>query len=189
MSIELSQHIKRRPGLAVASFLILFLVVFIIYRYDQLGSHGDQLTELQDDLTKLQNNLVNSAQLERQLDALKKINRVIESTALRPADLARNSQYFYTLEADHNIKLLELQQQPLPTLARGATQPLHVPLKFTVNVAGEYEQILKFMREIEVTFLGGKILSASISPGGAAGKDPAKSRLVSMVVQTVANTK
>lgn len=187
---KIISNLKKRPALTGASFLIFLILVFVGWRYDQIDIYKAQLFGLQDTLAKLQRNTVNSAQLGRQLDALKKINGIIESAALRPADLARNAQYFYTLEADNNVKLLELQQQTVAAPPRGAAQPLNVPLNFNVNLAGDYDQLLKFMREIETAFLGGKIISATISPGAAiAGKDPAKARLLSMVVQTIARTK
>lgn len=178
---------KKNPGLVFAGAAIFVILAVIYFRYDEIGSHEARLAEMQQNLAKLQRNVVNSAQLERQLAEIRKINEEIASTVLRPAELARNLQYFYTLESDHGVKLLDLQQQAVVAPVRGAAASIYAPMRFTVNVAGDYEQLLKLMRQVEKTFLGGKVLSAVISPGVATGgNDQTKARLLSMTVQTIA---
>jgi Tfp pilus assembly protein PilO len=189
-SRKIASAIKKRPMLLGASLAVLVVLGVIYVRYNELELHKSRLAELQGSLSKLQKNVANSAQLDRQLEEIKKINEKVVSSALRPSELARNLQYFYTLEADNGVKLLDLQQQAVPAPPRGTAASVYAALTFTVNVAGEYEQVLKFMREVEKTFIGGKVLTATISTGSArSGQDPEKARLLSMVVQTVATTK
>lgn len=186
---SISVSVKKRPALAAAVVMIFFILALMFYRYDQIGIYESELVTLQDNLTKIQRNVANSAQLDRQLGAIKKINRAIEVSALRPADLAKNSQYFYTLEASNNVKLLELQQQPIAQAPKGTVLPLHVPITFNISLTGDYPEILKFMREIGKTFLGGKILSATISPEVTMAEGEAtETRLLSMTVQAIATT-
>jgi len=193
MSIDtkkLTGLLKKNPSLAAASLAIFLLAMAFYFRFDQLDTYNDRLNDLKGNLNKLQRNITNSAQLERQLEEIKSINLKMEQAALRPSELARNLQYFYTLEAGNAVKLLDLRQQAVAASARGATLTLYAPITFSVNLAGDYDQLLTFTREVEKTFIGGKVLSASISPGSASdSQNPNKARLLSMVVQAVAITK
>jgi hypothetical protein len=178
---------KKKPGITISAALILAVLVGVYIRYDQLEMHQTSLTDLRENLVKLQRNVVNSAQLDRQLSDIKEINSKITGAALRPSELARNLQFFYTLEVGNNVKLLDLRQQTTATPPPGAAAQVYIPIRFEVNMAGEYEQLLKVMREIEKTFVGGSVVSAVITPGAAVpGQNPDKARLLSMVVQGVA---
>ena len=166
----------------VATVVSLF---WIYLRFGEVDAQEAKLADLQSQVTKLQRNATNAAHLTRQLEAVKKINEQIAESVLKPSDLARNLQHFYTLEASNGVKLLDLRQQ---APASGAAASAYTTLNFTVNVSGDYERLLKFMREVETTFLGGKIISATMSPGSALpDQDPAKARLLSLVVQVLAS--
>ncbi len=180
--------IKKNPALTAGVIGIVVIFSVLYFRYDETYTHEQKLVGMQGNLAKLQSNIVNSAQLERQLEELKKLNDKIASAALVPGDLTGNQRYFLTLEADNNVKLLgDPREEALPAPARGAAASIYAPLRFTVNVTGDYEQLLQFMREIEKTFLGGQVLTAVFSPGGAAaGGDPGKARSLSMTMQTIA---
>lgn len=190
MSINFSnilEGLKKKPGITITAAAIFAVLVFIYFRFGQLEIHQAKLDDLKGNLAKLQRNVVNSAQLDRQLSEVKEINSKIKEAALRPSELARNLQYFYTLEASNNVKLLDLRQQPTSTPPRGVAAKAYIPIRFEVNMAGEYEQLLKVMREVEKTFVGGSIVSAVMSPGAAMpGQNPDKARLLSMIVQGVA---
>jgi len=188
--IKLISSFKNNPALSASGFIILLLFVGLFVRFEQLEVNINQLSDLKKDLNNLQKNIANSGQLDRQLSEIISLSAKLEQEAIRPAELARNLQYFYTLEALNEVKLIDVRQQNVSIPAGGAAANPLAPITFSVNVAGEYEKLLKFLREIETTFLGGKVLSASISPGSALpNQNPDKSRLLNMIVQTVALTK
>jgi Tfp pilus assembly protein PilO len=181
---------KGKPRLVVLIIALLVCLAIVYFRGQELRLQQAELSDMRGNLAKLQKNVANSVQIERQLAEIRLINSRIEETALRPAELARNLQYFYALEATYRVKLVDLRQLPLATPPRGTPAPAYVPIRFEVNVAGEYEQLLQVMQEVGRTFTGGNILSATISPGSALpGQSPEKSRLLSMVVQAVAINK
>lgn len=189
-SLDFKTAIKKHPALSVCIAVLVIVLVGLYYRYDLLTVNEAKLNDLKSNLAKLQKNIASSSQLDRQLAEIKVINEKIAVEVLRPTELARNLQFFYALEAANDVKLLDLQQQAVPAPAKGVQSSLYTPLTFSINISGDYANVLRFVRSVEKTFVGGRVLSATISPGSAsAGQDASKARLVSMIVQTVAINK
>jgi hypothetical protein len=178
--------LKKNPLLSACVAGIVALAVVVFLRSGIVPESEAELEELKANLTKLENNIANSAQLEDQVQRLKKINSDIKSNALVVGELARNQQYFFKLETENNIKLLDVQQQGRPAPAKGPAAA-YFPLGFNINASGDYDNLLQFMRKTEKTFVGSRITSATISPGGeGVSADGSSSRLLSFTVQVLA---
>lgn len=178
--------VKKNPMLSVCSVGILLAAATAFVRSGLVPEGEAELEELKTTLTKLERNIANSAQLDAQVERLKKLNEEIKSNALVVGELARNQQYFFKLEADNKVKLLDVQQQGRPAPGRGPAAA-YFPLGFSVNASGGYDNLLQLMRQTEKTFVGGRISSAIISPGGdAVSAEGGASRLLSFTVQVLA---
>lgn len=178
--------VKKNPLLAVCSAGVLVASGIIFMRSGIVPEREAELEELKTNLAKLERNIANAAQLEAQVSQLRKINEEIKLSALVAGELARNQQYFFKLEADNNVKLLDVQQQGRPAPGRGPA-PTYFPLGFSVNASGGYDNLLQLIRQTEKTFVGARIASAIISPGGdAQSSDGEAPRLLSFTVQVLA---
>lgn len=116
---------------------------------------------------KQQNNVRFSALLDDQLAAVDAAVAEINTRAISPAALAINLQYIYQLEAEHGIKLLDLQQVNLPP---PRTKPNYLGVPFTVSAQGTYRSLIEFVRALENGRRFARIDTFRLSPsGGIAG--------------------
>ena len=67
-----------------------------------------------------------------------------EARLIRASDIGINQQYFYRLETESGVKLVDLRQG-----ARGTPKGGTVPISFTVSAQGDYAQVLAFLRALE----------------------------------------
>lgn len=99
-------------------------------------------------------NLTNSAQLADELQAVTEANRLVRERAVNPADLAKNLQYFYRIEAETGVKFIDLRQMGSGSAAQAATpaaggKRVYIPVNYTMSVEGEYPKIIAFLRSLE----------------------------------------
>lgn len=75
--------------------------------------------------------------------------RQFESRLVRAGQLANNLQFFYRLEADTGVKLLDVRQQGIPAPRPGERRGAYVPVPFAVSIQGSHAQIHDFLRRVE----------------------------------------
>ncbi len=155
---------KRQPVPVCSLSLIFILLVVLYFRFGSLAEVQAKLEESEKTLSKLVDNVKFSAQLDTQLADLEQANGVIQAGALREGELARNQQLFYRLEADSGVKLLDIRQQPIPKLVKGAAPTVYVPITFSLSIVGEYAQIMKFLKNLEKGDTVSRLVAATIGP-------------------------
>ena len=140
--------LKKYPVIFACGLLSVAILLAIYYRGDVVPAATTELetkTVLSD---RLKANLVNSAQLAEQRDALVAANAAIAARLIRASELAKNQQYFYRLEAETGTKYKDLKQlPPTPTIKGGGNAYVAVP--YSLVVEGGYSQLLNFMRRLE----------------------------------------
>jgi len=174
----LVSFIKKHPIGVGCGVVAGILLVLTFMRAGDVSTLDAQLVELQDRSSRLKNNLRYSAELDEQLATVKEAIAVIENKAIVPGALATNLQFFYRLEQELGLTLVDIRQG-IVVESREPTEYLTVP--YTVSVEGTYRQILDFLQHLEQ---GGRIVqfgSANISPSrgqAAQQSDPTNPRLV-----------
>ncbi|MCX6943548.1 MAG: hypothetical protein NT173_02075 [Opitutales bacterium] len=120
-------------------------------------------------------NLKNGVQLTEQLAAITSARKQIEARLVRPDELAKNQQFFYKLEAETGIKLIDLRQNQVPAAKPGAKGPKtnYIPVGYAVAVRGSYAHLLDFLRRLESDQRFCRVMTASINLGGTSDKDRA----------------
>jgi|GEM_PF-5799071 len=106
--------------------------------------------------------LKNSVNLETHLESSEGLALDVTERLIRPAELAKNYQYFYRLQNVTGVRINTLQQQAAPPPApapaaggarRGATaqaaQPLVSKVGYTMTFTGKYSQVLEFLHALE----------------------------------------
>jgi hypothetical protein len=167
MSLEtkdIAAAFKRRPLLFVCGALCLALALCLYFRAGVPSELETRLAEREKELKRLTNNVKFAAQLEAQLQTLRRANEVVSAGALRPAELARNQQLFFRLEAESGVKLADIRQLAPPAAAKGAPAPVaYVPVSFSLTILGDYEQIIGFFLRLDHAAVLSRVTSASIS--------------------------
>ena len=155
--------IKRRPVLSTCVVLSVVLGALLYFRMGVPAEIQAKLEEREKELVRVSNNVKFSAQLEAQLQALKTVNTAIEGGALRPAELARNQQLFFQLEAESGVKLLDLRQQTSASAAKAANPAaIYSTIVFSLSIQGEYAQLLDFLKRLERSATLSRVRSASM---------------------------
>ena len=143
---ELIAVIKKNPIVVASVALSLAIGVALYLRSDALGEAN---RTLDDDTAKVQRyalNLTNAVQLKEQFDALVAADGAIESRLIHASDVGINQQYFYKLESDSGVKLVDVRQGMAGKPTPGGK---YVPIDFSVSVQGDFGQVVSFLRALE----------------------------------------
>lgn len=159
---ELGAAIKRNPISFGCGVLSLLLIVAIYLRGDALPQAEAQLEQKLAEGEKIRLNIQNSAQLKEQADAIEAANKQIEQRIVRASQLGANTQYFYKLESDTGVKLIDLRQTTPATIAKPA-KGAYLPVAFSVSIQSDLTHILEFLRQLESGVHYSRILTATCS--------------------------
>ncbi len=187
MSLETKDVVaaaKRRPLFFVCGAIVFACFLLVYFRMDARDEVEGRLEERQKELTRLTNNVRFAAQLDAQLEALRRANETIASGALRVGELARNQQVFYEIEAASGVKMLDLRQLPPPAPARGAPAPTtYAPINFSLTIRGDYPQLIDFLHRLDRGPTLSRVTSANASRTGEAGPSAAGEYALTLSVQ------
>lgn len=111
---------------------------------------------------RLAANVKNAAQLNEQYEALATAGKKIQERAIHASQLANNLQYFYRLETESGIELLDLRQTSTGTVARKG--PAN-GVAFSVAVKGDYKTLMGWLRRVENGPHYCRMVSVSIASG------------------------
>lgn len=155
--------VKKRPLLVACVLAFVVLVLALYFRMDVYDGIQARLNERDKELLRLTDNMKFSAQLDAQLQAIRKANAVIEAGALRANELARNQQIFYRLEAESGVKLLDLRQLNVASPPAKGGPATYIPIPVSLTIKGDYSQVLDFLQRLDHGATLCRVTTASIS--------------------------
>jgi hypothetical protein len=162
---------KKNPISFGCAALSIALVVGLYLRSEAIPEAEAELTQRSAESERLALNIKYSAQLKEQADVLIAANKEIDTRIIRASQLGNNTQYFYKLESDTGVKIVDLRQTTPVSVAKPAKSAF-VPVGFAVTVQGSLTQILEFLRHIESGAHYARILTANCSGGAGARGAP-----------------
>ena len=157
--------VKKNP---VGVGCVVLAVVLSIGGYVRSGRMAVLETELDDRVRegdRLKNNLRYASKLDEHLDTVNRAVERINKGAITPSALATNLQFFYRLESELGLKLVDLRQGT-PERSKQSTEYIAVP--YTLAVEGTYRQLLLLIQRLETGSHYVKFLSTNLSPSRAA---------------------
>jgi hypothetical protein len=128
--------------------VVLLLGAISFWRSDALEAAEKQLASQQVLANRLGRNVRQADQLPEQAAALKAIRQAIEARILRGAEMGPHAEFFYRLEREAGVKLIELRPQPVPALPKGAASRV-IPVPFSLSLQGSWPQVLGFLELLE----------------------------------------
>jgi hypothetical protein len=132
---------------------------------------------------KMLNNVKAAPGLEEQVAEILELGKDLDDRLVNASQLAVNLQYFYKLEADNGVKLLDVRQTTAPRPARGAAKTLFAPVPFSLSVQGTYAQLLKFLGELQNGRHLCRINTAAFNkPGGIGGADTSATQEITLTL-------
>jgi hypothetical protein len=158
-----STAIKRHPLGAIALSTSFVLLGLLYVRYSTAQDLDATLTAKIREGERLTANVNYAAQLDEHLQRLQDAATAIDGRLVRAGELAINLQYYYKLEAETGVKLLDLRQTG--TGAPSSPKSLYLGVPYSVSVQGTYQQILSFLKRLEHGVYFARVLSANCSRG------------------------
>jgi len=169
MNLEaIKAYIKKYPVGTGAVLVSLILSAALWIRHDAAAEKQAVFDTTVVEGQRLTDNIAHSAQLEEQFHELEEANKAIESRLVNPSDLAINLQYFYKLEAETGVKLIDTR----PSDTRGnsgktAVKGAYVPVQYVISLQGKFSQTLALLRRLEQGTYYCRILSGNCSQAQA----------------------
>jgi hypothetical protein len=154
--------VRKNPVSVVCGLVSLILVGLIYFRLDAIPAAEAELALKQAESERLATNVKYAAQLKEQLEALVEANKDIDTRIIRENQRGVNTQYFYKLESDTGVKLVDFRPLEARAPAKGSKTML-MPVGFNLSVQGSYPQVLDFLRQLEGGARYSRVLTASIS--------------------------
>lgn len=144
-SAELVATFKKQPiGFACGAICVV-CAVLLYFRGDKIEENQAEFKAKSAEATKILDNVRNSEKLPAQVAETQALAKEMESRLIRAGQLAVNLQYFYKLEAETEVKLLDIRQGTLP---KGG-KTLYMGIPFNVAVTGSFKQVLLFLQKLE----------------------------------------
>lgn len=154
--------IKKNPISVGCGVLSLLLVAGLYFRSDAIPAAEAELAQKATEAERLAANIKYSDKLKEQLEALVAANKAIDAGIIRASQVGTNTQYFYKLESDTGVKLVDFRPLSVAAPAKGA-KAAFAPVGFNVSAQGTLPQILDFLRLLESGTRYSRVMTASVS--------------------------
>lgn len=146
-SAELITTIKKQPIGFACGAICLICAVLLYVRSDKISESQAELDAKSGESARILANVSNSKNLPEHVAEIQVLAKELDGRLIRAGQLAVNLQYFYKLEADTGIKLLDVHQNNPPKGARAKSLFIGVP--YSLSIQGSYKQVLTFLHRLE----------------------------------------
>jgi len=137
--------LKKHPVGVGCALLSLVCGVVLYLRSGNIAANHTELEARSAEAAKMVSNIRNSSNLAEQVVEIQTQTKEMEARLLKASQLAVNLQYFYKLETENEVKLIDVRQNSIPKGAKTVYQG--VP--FTVSVQGSYTQVMNFLGKLQ----------------------------------------
>jgi Tfp pilus assembly protein PilO len=168
-SSDLLALLKKHP-IGVGCLLLSLACGVVLYvRSGDLEGSQTELDARSAEAAKMTANIRNSSNLAEQVEEVQSLTKEMEARLMKASQLAVNLQYFYKLETENEVKLVDVRQNPLPKNAK----TIYQGIPFTVSVQGTYPQVMNFLGKLQTGRHFCRINTANITKAaGAVGSSP-----------------
>jgi Tfp pilus assembly protein PilO len=164
---DLVPFIKKQPVGMACLVVTLLCGGALYYRSDAIAVSQAEYEAKSAEANKMLGNVKGAPGLAEQVAEIQALAKDLDSRLVRSSQLAVNLQYFYKLEADHGVKLLDVRQNPL--VVRRGPKTTYTPVPFSLTVQGSYAQLVKFLGELQNGRHLCRIGSATFTQTGGTG--------------------
>jgi hypothetical protein len=178
---EFAALVRKNPLLTGAGLLAAMLAVGIYYVAGVAEEAAAVLEQKTSEGMRLADNVKNAALLPEQLSALEADREKVEARLIRADELAKNLQYFYRIETETGVELIDIRQNtgaaPAANAKKGAP-PAFLRTNFSVTLKGDYLAVLNYLRRVESGAHYCRVLSVTIDTVTVDRAGPVKMGLV-----------
>lgn len=142
---DLIARIKKQPIGFACLVICLLSGGWLYYRSGEIDARQEEYRAKSEQAAKFISNVGISKNLPEQVAELQALTKEMDGRLVRAGQLAVNLQYFYKLEAENEVKLLDVRQNPVPK----NTKTLYVGIPYNVNIQGPYKNVMAFLQRLE----------------------------------------
>jgi Tfp pilus assembly protein PilO len=142
---DLSDFVKKQPVGVICALLSVALGATLYLRSGVIGDKQAEFDAKSIEAAKIISNVNNSKNLSDQVEEIKVLTKDLESRLVRAGQLAVNLQYFYKLEAENEVKLLDIRQNAVSKNSTG----LYQGIPYNLSIQGTYKQVMTFLNRLE----------------------------------------
>lgn len=146
---DLLARVKKQPIAFACGLLALLCGVALYFRSDAVDEAQRLFEEKDKESQKIALNARHTTGLAEQVQEIQAGAKQLESRLVHAGDLANNLQFFYRLENETGVKLIDVRQNSLPTPKANAPKTLFIPVSFSLTLQGNYAQVWAFIRRVE----------------------------------------
>ena len=156
-STDLVALFKKHP-IGVGCGLVSIICAVLLYVSS--GNIADSQGELEKssaEAAKMIANVRNAKGLPEQVAEIQGLSKEMEARLMKAGQLAVNLQYFYKLETENEVKLVDVRQNAFPRNIK----TLYAGVPFNVSVQGSFTHVTNFLNRLQNGRHFCRIISAS----------------------------
>lgn len=142
---DIIARVKKQPIGFACGAICLLCAGWLYYRSDEIDKRQAEYKTTAEKAAVIKSNVGFAKNLPEQVAELQVSTKELEGRLVRAGQLAVNLQYFYKLEAENEVKLLDVRQNPVAKSAKGT----YLGIPYNVNVQGSYKQVMAFLQRLE----------------------------------------
>ena len=143
---DLVPLLKKHPVSMTCGVVVLVCGGLLYYRSDKIEEYQALNEQKATEAATALANVRNGEKLAEQTAAMQAAAKELDSRLMRAGQLAVNLQYFYRLEADTGVKLVDVRQGGLKPGAKAGT---FIGVPYNVTVQGTFPQVLTFLGRLQ----------------------------------------
>ena len=144
-SADLLALIKKHPIGFACGVVCVACAALLYFRGGKIDEYRAAYEAKSAEATTILANVRNSDKLPAQVAEIQVLAKEMESRLVKSGQLAENLRVFYKLEAETEVKLVDVRQGNLPKNLKS----LYAGIPFTVTVQGSFPQVLAFLQKLE----------------------------------------
>ena len=176
---DIIAKIKKQPIGFACGLVCLLCIGWLYFRSGELEKRQAEYEAKSSEAQRMISNVSVSKTLPAEVAEIQVATKDLESRLIKDGQLAVNLQYFYKLEAETEVKLLDVRQNPRN---RAAAKTTYAGVPFNVNVQGTYKNVMAFLQRVEKGRHFCRILSASFSKSSIGGEGQGSSQGLTMAL-------
>jgi hypothetical protein len=165
-SAEIIARIKKQPVGFACVLISLLCGGWLYFRSGDLDKQQAEYEARSAEAANFSSNVTLAKNLPEQVGEMQALTKEMEGRLVREGQLAVNLQYFYKLEAENEVKLVDVKQNTRPKSGKVT----YSGIPYSVNVQGPYKNVMAFLQRLEKGRHFCRIYSAGFSKS-AGGSD------------------
>lgn len=144
-SEDLVALLKKHP-IGVGCGLVSIICSVLLYtRSGNIAATQAELDASSAQAAKMIANVRNSKGLPEQVAEIQGLSKEIEARLMKAGQLAVNLQYFYKLETENEVKLVDVRQNTFPRNLK----TMYAGVPFNVSVQGSFTHVTNFLNRLQ----------------------------------------